>query len=109
MEFRKSKRICSEFIYISFFFQDGEYERVGEPTEAALRVLVEKLGIDSSANFFLNIRLHRFSYFVNAFIGRADTDESTFEGEVSILTTAYQTIGITNAKQTLKGSCSGCE
>lgn len=28
----------------SYFLQDGVYERVGEPTEAALRVLVEKLG-----------------------------------------------------------------
>ena len=83
--------------------QDGEYGRVGEPTEAALRVLVEKLGIDSI--YFLKISVYtdfHFVYDIFTFIGRADTDERTFEGEVSIFATAYQTIGVSNAKQNVK-------
>lgn len=37
--------VCSVCNEADVIFRDGVFERVGEPTEAALRVLVEKLGV----------------------------------------------------------------
>nr|CCA24190.1 hypothetical protein SELMODRAFT_102055 [Albugo laibachii Nc14] len=51
--------ICAMCNESSIEFRDGKYVRVGEPTEAALKVLVEKIGFPQNSNKhneFLSIR-----------------------------------------------------
>jgi len=45
-ELAKVCALCNQAV---IHYQDGKYERVGEPTEAALKVLVEKIGIEGKA------------------------------------------------------------
>jgi Ca2+-transporting ATPase len=42
-------KVCSLCNQASIYYKDGKYERVGEPTEAALKVLAEKIGIPGEA------------------------------------------------------------
>jgi len=42
-------KVCALCNQASIHYEKGKYERVGEPTEAALKVLVEKLGIPGQA------------------------------------------------------------
>ena len=39
-------KVCALCNQAVIHYDDGKYERVGEPTEAALKVLVEKIGVD---------------------------------------------------------------
>eukprot|EP00996_Jenningsia_fusiforme_P000279 NODE_122_length_3182_cov_37.183211_g112_i0.p1 GENE.NODE_122_length_3182_cov_37.183211_g112_i0~~NODE_122_length_3182_cov_37.183211_g112_i0.p1 ORF type:complete len:1014 (+),score=210.46 NODE_122_length_3182_cov_37.183211_g112_i0:59-3100(+) len=43
-------RVCSLCNEATITFQDGKYERIGEPTEAALKCLVEKMGAPGLAS-----------------------------------------------------------
>ena len=44
--FKDIAAICSLCNDAQLEFKDGQYSRIGEPTEAALKVLVEKMGVD---------------------------------------------------------------
>ena len=46
LDLAKVCSLCNESV---IRFQDGKYERMGEPTEAALKVLVEKIGLTEQA------------------------------------------------------------
>ena len=42
-------KVCALCNQASIYYSDGKYERLGEPTEAALKVLAEKIGIPGVA------------------------------------------------------------
>merc|ERR1719162_2678797 len=49
LDLAKVCSLCNESV---IRFQDGKYERMGEPTEAALKVLVEKIGLADAPRSF---------------------------------------------------------